>query len=64
MFLSIKSTGIRSVALTRISKQQYYFTFFDANLTYMKKTWEGINNITGRKSTNAKAVDLIKNSKV
>ena len=33
---------------------------FDANLTNMKKTqWEGINNIIGRKSTNAKPINLV-----
>ena len=32
-------------SLTRIRKQQYYFTAFDATNT--KKTWEGIDNIIG-----------------
>ena len=50
--------------LTGISKQQYYFAFFDANLTDMKRTWQGINNIIGWKLTNAKPINLIKNSKV
>lgn len=51
-------------SLTRISKQQYFFKFFDTNLTNMKKTWEGINNILGRKSRNAKPINSIKNSSV
>ena len=41
-------------SLTRISKQQYYFNFFDSNLTNMKKTWEGINSILARKSKRSK----------
>ena len=47
-----------------MNKQQYYFTFFDAYLTNMKKTWEGINNIIVPKSTNAQPINLIKNSNV
>ena len=49
-------------SLMCISKQQYYFKFFNTNLTNMKKAWEGINNILGRKSRNAKAINSIKNS--
>ena len=30
----------------------------------MKKAWEGINNITGRKSTNTKPINLVKTSYV
>ena len=51
-------------SLTRISKQQYYFKFFNTNLTNMKKTWEGINNILVRKSRNAKPINSIKNSNI
>ena len=32
-------------------------------LTNLKKTWEGINNIIGRKSTNAKPINLTKYSR-
>ena len=51
-------------SLTRISKQQCYFKFFNTNRTNVKKTWEGINNILGRKSRNAKPPNSIKNSNV
>ena len=51
-------------SLMRISKQQYYFKFFNTNLTNMKKTWEGINNILGRKWRNAKPINSIQNSNV
>ena len=61
MFYKYKVYRNKICSLTRISKQQHYFTAFDANLTNMKKTqWEGINNIIGRKSTNAKPINLVK----
>ena len=47
-------------SLTRISKQQYYFNFFDSNLANMKKTWEGINSILARKSKRSKTITSIK----
>ena len=34
--------------LTRLSKRNYYSKFFNDNLTNMKKTWEGINNVLCR----------------
>ena len=47
-------------SLARISKQQYYFNFFDSNLTNMKKTWEGINSILAHKSKRSKTITSIK----
>ena len=46
--------------LTRLSKQQYYSKFFNDNLTNMKKTWEGINNVLARKRENTKPITFIK----
>ena len=46
--------------LTRLSKQQYYSKFFNDNLTNMKKTWEGINNVLARKLKNTKPITSIK----
>ena len=46
--------------LTRLSKQQYYSKFFNDNLTNMKKTWEGINNVLARKLKNTKSITSIK----
>ena len=46
--------------LTRLSKQQYYSKFFYDNLTNMKKTWEGINNVFARKLKNTKPITFIK----
>ena len=46
--------------LTRLSKQQYYSQFFNDNLTNMKKTWEGINNVLARKLKNTKPITSIK----
>ena len=45
--------------LTRLSKQQYS-KFFNDNLTNMKKTWEGINNVLARKLKNTKPITFIK----
>ena len=44
----------------RLSKQQYYSKFFNDNLTNMKKTWEGINNVLARKLKNTKPITFIK----
>ena len=46
--------------LTRLSKQQYYFNFFNDNLTNMKKTWEGINNLLARKLKKTKPINSIR----
>ena len=45
--------------LTRLSKQQYYSKFFNDNLTNMKKTWEGINNLLARKLKKTKPINSI-----
>ena len=46
--------------LTRLSKQQYYSKFFNDNLTNMKKTLEGINNLLARKLNNTNLLLLLK----
>ena len=46
--------------LTRLSKQQYYSKFFNDNLTNMKKTWEGINNLLARKLKKTKPINSIR----
>ena len=50
--------------LTRLSKQQNYSKFFNDNLTNMKKTLEGINNLLARKLNNTKPITFIKNPDV
>ena len=60
MFPSKKNYRNKICSLTRISKQQYSFKFFDCNLTNMKKTWEGINSILARKSKRSKCITSIK----
>ena len=35
--------------LTRISKRNFFHNYFEDNLSNIKKTWEGINNLLGRK---------------
>ena len=37
--------------LTRINKKSYFHKYFNNNLTNMRKTWEGINNLINRKIT-------------
>ena len=46
--------------LPRLSKQQYYSKFFNDNLTNMKKTWEGINNLLARKLKKTKPINSIR----
>ena len=42
--------------LIHSSKKQYFYEYFDTNLSNMKKTWEGINKILNRKSMNSKQI--------
>ena len=47
--------------LTRLSKQECYSKFVNDNLTNMKKTWEGINNVLCRgKLKDTKPIAFIK----
>ena len=41
-------------ALIRLSKKDYYVTFFENNFSNMKKTWEGINNLLHNKAKSSK----------
>ena len=43
-----------------MSKKQYFHNCFNNNLTNMKKTWEGINNILNRKSKKLITVKAMK----
>ena len=46
-------------SLTRLSKKQYYYDYFNTHLTDMKKTWAG-NHILNRKIKNNKEISGIK----
>ena len=41
-------------ALIRLSKKDYYVTFFENNFSSMEKTWEGINNLLHNKAKSSK----------
>ena len=43
-----------------MSKKRYYRDYFENSITYMKKTWEAINNLINRKKGNWKTVTKIR----
>ena len=45
---------------TRISKRNFFYTYFEDNLSNIKKTWEGINNLLGRKRKAIKHITSLK----
>ena len=46
--------------LTRISKRNFFHNYFEDNLSNIKKTWEGINNLLGRKRKAIKHITSLK----
>ena len=46
--------------LTRIGKRQFYRYYFNDNLSNMKKTWEGINNLLNRNKKKPVRINAIK----
>jgi len=48
------------VTLTRASKKSYYDHYFNSNLTNIKKTWEGINNLIGSKKSRKKSINAMR----
>ena len=49
-----------ALALTRISKRQFYLNYFNDNLSNMRKTWEGINNLLNRNKKKPVRINAIK----
>ena len=49
--------SIRS--LTRASKKLFYQSFFNQNLSNMKKTWEGIRELIGRQKKYCKSISAV-----
>ena len=47
--------------LTRLSKKEYYFNYFNENFTNVRKTWEGINSLLNRKKNKNKTINTLKN---
>ena len=50
--------------LTRLSKRNYYNSFFELNRNNMKATWEGINNLTSSSKKKVNQISIIKNPMV
>ena len=46
--------------LTRLSKRNYYNSFFELNLNNMKATWEGINNLISTSKKKVNQISIIK----
>ena len=46
--------------LIRISKKNYYLSYFSENFNNMRKTWEGINNLLNRKRNKRKSINTLK----
>ena len=46
--------------LTRLSKKEYYFNYFNENFTNVRKTWEGINSLLNRKKNKNKTINTLK----
>ena len=50
-------------SLTRLSKKKYYYDYFNAHITNMKKSWAGINDLLNYKTKNRKEISTIKDHK-
>ena len=48
------------LTLTRISKKNYYHTYFNNNLKNMKKIWVGINSLINREQKVLKPISALK----
>ena len=48
------------LTLTRISKKTYYHKYFEENISNIKKTWDGINSLLGRKCKVLKEMTSLK----
>ena len=46
--------------LSRISKRNYYHTYFELNINNIKKTWQGINILLNRKKKSDKVITSLK----
>ena len=46
--------------LVRISKREYLQTYFENNMTNMKKTWDGINSLINNKRKQRKQISALK----
>ena len=48
------------LTLTRQSKKDYYYRYFEYNFANTKNTWEGINELINRKKQSTRAIPSLK----
>ena len=46
--------------LIRLSKKMYFYSYFENNISNIKKTWQGINQIISNKKANRKTISAIR----
>ena len=47
-------------SLIRLSKSNYYHKYFECNMTDMKRTWKGINELLYRRKNNSNTITAVK----
>ena len=50
----------KTLLLTRINKRKFYHSYFERNISNMKRTWEGINNLINKKKRKEKIIHRLK----
>ena len=50
----------KNCSLIRLSKSNYYHKYFECNMTDMKRTWKGINELLYRRKNNSKTITTVK----
>ena len=48
--------------LIRLSKKRYYQNYFEHNITNIKKTWEGINELLNRRKKETRIISALKDN--
>ena len=51
------------ITLIRLSKKQYFHNYFQSNISNMKKTWAGINEVINRGRKKIKKIPALKDAK-
>ena len=46
----------------RAAKRRYFFSYFDTNMKNIRKTWEGINTLIGKRANQNKSIKILKNN--
>ena len=50
------------ITLIRLSKKQYFHNYFQSNISNMKKTWAGINEVINRGRKKMKKIPALKDA--